>query len=338
LGSFAKSVGAKADAGLVDHRSTPTIHPFSARHYPVFTTLWNNAYPDLTRTELEMRLADMSPARPATRRWIAEQNDVAVGFGSYEPVDENLNPRKLQLHLFVAPEWRGRRIGSRLYDQIMKTLAETDGTLLRAWAREDRSESLRFLGARGFATEMRTFHSSLDTTAFDLTGLEKYRGRLVKYGYRFLNFAELVTDPSRNRRTYELYCEVTRDIPSPEPRSLPSFEKYEERILNSPELFRGHFLALFHDRYVGLCMLLPQGRTRRELYADTLGIKPAFRGRGIAQGLSYMGIEYAKNHGYSLISADSFVENHGINVLLERLGFANRTVWTLFSKSLSCSD
>ncbi|HEX2271127.1 MAG TPA: GNAT family N-acetyltransferase, partial [Pyrinomonadaceae bacterium] len=233
-------------------------------------------------------------------------------------------------------EWRRQGIGSSLYNQVVQTLGVE--TMLRAWAREDRAEGLRFLETRGFTAEMRTFHSSLDTTAFDLTRLEKYRRRLLKYNYRFLSFADLEADPARNRKTYELYCEVLQDIPSPEPRRLPSFEEYEEKILKSPELFRSHFLAIHrdgsNDRYVGLCMLMPQGRTRRELYADTLGVKRAFRGRGIAQALSYMGIEYAMNHGYSSISADNFVGNYKIGVLLESLGFANRTVWTLFTKSL----
>ena len=281
-----------------------------------------------------MRLADMSPAQPASQRWIAEQNGVAVGFGGYEPIEESREPRKLQLHLFVVHEWRGRGVGSNLYNQIVETLSGAD-VILRAWAREDRAESLRFLEARGFAAEMRTFHSSLDTTVFDLTRLEKYRRRLLRYGYRFLTFAELESDPAKNRAMYDLYVEVLQDIPSPEPRRLPSFEDYEEKILKSPELFRAHFLALHHDRYVGLCMLLPHGRTKHELYADTLGIRRAYRGRGIAQALSHMGIEYARSHGYSLISADSFVENHKISALLDSLGFANRTTWTLFSKSLT---
>ncbi|HET6976028.1 MAG TPA: GNAT family N-acetyltransferase [Pyrinomonadaceae bacterium] len=307
----------------MDHHS---ITPFSPRHYPAFTALWNQAYPDLQRTELEMRLADMSPAQPATKRWVVEKNDVAVGFGGYEPSEQSL-----QLHLFVAPEWRRRGIGSRLYDQIVTTV---DDAVLSAWIREDRVESLRFLEARGFVAGMRTFHSSLDTTRFDLARLERYHQRLRKYGYEFANFAELESDPQRNRATYELYGEVLQDIPSPEPGRLTSFAEYEERILKSPELFRAQFFALHHGSYVGLCILLPHGRAKRELYADTLGIRRTYRGRGIAQALSYLGIEYAIKHGYPLISADSFVGNQKINVLLERLGFGNRTVWTLYSKSL----
>lgn len=300
-----------------------SIQPFSPHHYPAYTRLWNAAYPDLKRTELEMRLADVS-SPPS--RWIAEQDGVVIGFGGYEAIDQG----KFQLHLFVVPECRRRGVGSSLYDQVIGKLG--DGTVLRAWAREDRPEGLRFLENRGFAGEMRTFHATLDTASFDLVRLEKYRSRLRKYGYQFRTFAELQSDPARNRKMYEVFCEVTRDIPSPEPRQLPAFEDYEERIINSPELFRAHFFALHNDRYVGLCMLLPQGRTKRELYADTLGIKRDYRGRGIAQALSYMGIEYAMKHGYAFISADSFVENQRINSLLENLGFGNRSVWTLFSK------
>ena len=114
-------------------------------------------------------------------------------------------------------------------------------------------------------------------------------------------------------------------------RALPSLK---QKIAKSPERFAANFVASRNGDYVGLCILLPHGRTSSELYADTLGIRRAYRGRGIAQALSYKGIDYAKGHGYSLISADSFVENHRIATLLEALGFANKTVWTLFSKQL----
>jgi RimJ/RimL family protein N-acetyltransferase len=125
-----------------------------------------------------------------------------------------------------------------------------------------------------------------------------------------------------------------QDVPAPAPISLPTFAEFEQKIVRSPERFAANFVALQRGTYVGLCILLPQGRTSGELYAETLAIKRAYRGRGIAQALSHRGIEYAKTHGYSLISADSFVENHRIAALLEVLGFADRTVWSLFSKRL----
>jgi mycothiol synthase len=283
-----------------------------------------------------MRLADISPYQQATpHRWIAEQDGLAVGFGAYEPLGgELVDRRKSQLHLYVSPENRGGGIASQLYDQIVNALSATEVMILRTWARQDRAESLKFLSSRGFAEEMQTYHWSLDTQAFDLERLEKYPQRLQKYGYRFQTFTELTSDPGRNRKMYDLYWDVLLDIPSPEPRQVMSFEDYEERMLRHPELFGAHFLALHHGQYVGLCILLPHGRARYELYADTLGIRRAYRGRGIAQALSHCGIKYAKSQGYSLISADNFVGNHGIIALLANLGFGNRTVWILFSKSL----
>ena len=283
-----------------------------------------------------MRLFDMSLAAQALqRRWIAEHGGAVVGFGGYEVLgQEPFQERKHQLHLFVSPEHRGKGIGSRLYEQVMSASSLTNASLVRAWTRQDREESLRFLAAHGFAEEMRTFHSSLDSSTFDLSVLERYSRRLERYGYELKRFDELATDPQRNRKTHGLYCEVTLDIPAPDPPKLPSLEEFDQKVLRSPELFSAYFLALHHGNYVGLCILLPHGRARHELYADTLGIKRAYRGRGIAQALSQKGIEYAKNRGYSLISADSFVENHRIGALLESLGFGNRIVWTLFSKSL----
>jgi mycothiol synthase len=309
---------------------------FSPNHYPPFTELWNQAYPDLKRTELEMRLADLAltPAKP--QRWIAEHDGVVVGFGSHEdPDSESFQPRTYQLHLFVAPEHRQEGIGTKLFEQVMNALVPLDPLMVRCWASREGQESqagVRFLNARGFQEQMQTFHSSLETKNFDLTRLARYVWRLEKYGYKFRVFADLQESPERNRQCYELYAEVMDEIPSPEPPRLPSFADYEERITRAPEFFRGQFLALHRGEYVGLCILLPKGRTSRELYADTLGVRSNYRGRGIAQALSYFGIEYAQRNGYSSISADSFVENHKIQVLLENLGFADRRLWTLFAK------
>lgn len=283
-----------------------------------------------------MRLLDMSlPSQSSPRRWLAEHDGAVAGFGSYEHLEGQLfHPHKYQLHLYVSPEFRLKGIGSSLYQQVLTTLGLINALLVQVWIREDREESISFLLSRGFEEGMRTFHSALDSNIFDLSRLEKYLRRLEKYGYQFHAFGDLEVDPERNRKTYELYSEVMLDIPSPGPRQTVAFEDYEQKILRSPELFYAYFLALHHDQYVGLCSLLPHGRARHELYAETLGVRRAYRGRGVAQALSYRGIEYAQKQGYSIISADSFVENRRISALLEDLGFANRTVWTLFSKSL----
>lgn len=310
------------------------ILPFSPTHYPPFTALWNAAYPDLTRTEWELRLADLSAATPPAR-WVAELDNGVVGFAGYEHLpDEQFHPRKFQFHLFVDADFRNQGIGSRLYQQVVDELQLKDALLLRVWVREDRKDSFRFIAARGFVEEMCTYHSTLGVTTFDTTRLMKYGERLGRNGYRLVSFEDLRNDPERNQKAYSLYCEVMREIPAAEPVLLPTFEEYEQRISSTPEFFQAHFIATHGDDYVGICILLPKGRQRRELYADTLGVKTAFRGRGIAQALACCGIDYAKSHGYTLISADNFRENVGIIPLLNSLGFADTTSWTLFARSL----
>jgi GNAT superfamily N-acetyltransferase len=312
-----------------------TLLPFSPQHYSALTALWNLAYPELQRTELEMRLADLGQApEAAPRRWLAELEGRAVAVGGYEHCEGELfHPRKFQLHLVVNSEYRRQGIGSALYQQVITALGSTDALAVRAWAREDRTDSVRFLVKRGFSAEMRTIHSTLDTTAFALSRLARYRQRLEKYGYEFREFAELNGDPDRNRKTHLLYCEVLSDVPSPGQRTLSTFAEYEWKINTSPELFRAHFIAIHQGQFVGLCILFPKDRGQRELYADTLGIKRAYRGRGLASALAYCGIDYAKRHAYELISADNYIENQGIMPVLNELGFANRSYWTLFSKT-----
>ena len=98
-----------------------------------------------------MRLFDRSLAAQASLfRWIAEHDGTVVGFGGYEPLEQEPDhERKYQLHLFVSLENRGRGIGSSLYNQVMASSSLTNASLVRVWNRQDREESLRFLAARG---------------------------------------------------------------------------------------------------------------------------------------------------------------------------------------------
>src|SRR5262245_24908011 len=164
------------------------IVPFTPAAYPEFTALWNQAYPELKRTEFEMRLYDQSRApHTATNRWLAEQDGRVVGFCGYEPVEGGAdNGQRHQLHLFVTPAYQRKGIGTRLYDEVSRAFG--DASQVRAWARQDRSESVQFLTVHGFVEEMRTFHSALDTATFDFSRLEKFRRRLEKYDYRFRSF------------------------------------------------------------------------------------------------------------------------------------------------------
>jgi GNAT superfamily N-acetyltransferase len=308
------------------------IVPFSKQHYHDLTAFWNQAYPELHRSELEMRLSDLASGA-GKQRWMCEVKGIVVGFGGFEYLEgEQFHPRKHQLHLFVLPEHRRRGIGTLLYQRLLEALKLTDPLMVRVWAMQDGEGSSRFLRQRGFREEMQTFHSTLDVGSFDLARLEKYVTRIERNGYSVRSFGELKSDPERYQKCFELYCEVMRDIPSPESPLVTSLEEYVERIVKQPEFFRAQFLATLRGEYVGLCILLPKGRSGGELYADTLGVRRAYRGRGIAQALSHRGIEFAQSHGYTRISADSFVENERIQALIEWLGFGNRRVWTLFVK------
>ena len=71
------------------------------------------------------------------------------------------------------------------------------------------------------------------------------------------------------------------------------------------------------------------------LYHNVTGVLPAYRGRGIAMALKLATIAYAQARGSTEIRTWNEVQNTGMLVINDRLGFVRQPAWITFEKSLT---
>lgn len=218
------------------------------------------------------------------------------------------------MDLVVAPDWRRRGVGRELLADLVRQ-ATTDGMItLQARADDGWAESLAFLSAHGFVETMRMHRQVLwvDEATLDLT----VEPRLAGEGITITTLEhEEARDPSCWTRFGELYHAVQAGWADPDPRPAPDpawppdeFRRRHQRAAayhgDRPD---GCFLAVHGDRYVGFTGALGTG------------VRPGYRGRGVATALKVRSITYARDHGVSTLSTSS-----GSPAMLhinERLGF-----------------
>jgi len=266
------------------------------------------------------------------RRWVVEADGQTVGYGLYTHVMNKFDPHRFMVVGGVLEANRNRGIGVALYNIIMDGLAVLAPREIRAHAREDRGEAVRFLQKRGFREYRRESDSVLEVNDFDpipYTGLED---RLRSEGILIRTLRELEGDPRRDRKLYDLDWEVTRDEPGSQDNTRVEFEVFVEKGLNTSwRLPDGYFVAVCDGEYVGICLLNAVAANGTATHGIT-GVKRAFRRRGIATAMKVRAIRYARKVGIPRIYTDNEVGNQPMLGLNNRLGFKPLPAWIFLEK------
>ncbi len=90
--------------------------------------------------------------------------------------------------------------------------------------------SIRFLERCSFREERRYWESHLELDAFDSARTAGIEARLLAKGIKIRDLVELRREPGWDRKLYDLYVHVQRDVPSPVEITPPSFEESERLI------------------------------------------------------------------------------------------------------------
>ena len=307
------------------------IRPFTAADYSGITDVANAVYREYPGTVEELRFGDdHRDPKCKFQRWVAEQDGGIVGVGEYSQSPSMYHPRKFWIELTVHPAWQGKGIGAALYDQVMAALQPFDPLSLRAGTREDMARGVRFLERRGFREDMRAWESRLDVAAFDPTPYNGLEEQVRAQGIEIQTLKELVADPERDRKLYELHRELQKDVPHPEPQTPVSYAYFVEHTLKSPNLLPDAYFVAVHDgAYVGMSALWAS-QAGSELYTGLTGVTRAYRRKGIALALKLRGIAYAKGHGHPLIKTWNESNNRAILSINERLGYVKQPAWIVY--------
>jgi GNAT superfamily N-acetyltransferase len=312
-----------------------TIRIFEDRDYDAVAEVGNSIFPEYPATAEEMRFHDRHRQSDCPfQRWVAESDEGVLASGSYEQFPWMNHPGRFYIGIQVRPERQRRGIGSRIYERILEELAPLEPCSLRAMVREDMIRGLEFLRRRGFQEERRQWESRLDVNAFDFSPYAELEEKVEKQGVEIRTLRELSEDPERDRKLFELCCEVWPDMPTPEPFTRPDFATWLKSLRENPNLLPdGYFIAVRGGEYIAISNLWAS-QADDSLYTGDTGVLRVYRRRGVAIALKVRAVRYARDCGKPLIRTWNDTRNRAMLCINERLGFVKQPVWIHLVKNL----
>ena len=269
------------------------------------------------------------------QRWVAVEGGSVVGFASYQQCPWSYPPQGFYVNVEVFPAHQRKGIGAALYDQVMDDLQSFDPPVLRADAFTNLPQGFTFLQKRGFYEAFRETPVHLDVKAFDPSPYADLEPKLNVKGIVIKTLCELKSDPDRDRKVYELYWEANEDVPHEgDSTERPAFEEWKVWGLNDPTILHdAFFIAMHGDEYVGL-RELGKNPDSDMLLGGLLGVRRQYRNQGIGLAMQLRGIAYAREHGYPQLKTCTAVQNHPMQALFNKLGYARDPEWQQCQKDI----
>jgi len=213
----------------------------------------------------------------------------------------------------VHPDARRRGIGS----DLLAAVREGARVLGResVWGRVRDSESLVFVGKRGFAEVTQEVNVLREVQPGD--------GEVAD------GIAELRDE--HLGEVYELCVETIPEIHVPLPGEAPPYDQWLEHELRQAS---AGFVALDDGAVVGYARLYETGLPHRLEHGLT-AVRRSHRRRGLATALKRAQIRWAADHGYRELVSDMVEGNAAMRAVNERLGYRSLPPVFIVSGSVS---
>jgi mycothiol synthase len=308
------------------------IRNFTENDYPAIVKIHKNlniVWPEKPRTPEGWVKADQNRnPKCKFQRWVAVKDREVVGFGAYGQSIGDYHPQRFHINIEVSPGYWRQGIGTALYDQLMTELQLFDPRIIRADAFTNLPQGFVFLQKCGFYEAFRETPVHLDVNSFDpspYAGLEvELRGK----GIIIKTMQELASDPNRDRKIFDLYCETAEDLPHEEMEvEKLNFDEWVKWGLRDPDILQdAYFIAVYGEEYVGLRELFKHPESK-VLLGSLLGVRRAYRKQGIGLAMQLRGIAYAREHGYPELKTCTAIQNIPMQALFNKLGYARDPEW-----------
>jgi mycothiol synthase len=320
------------------------IRPFDKeKDHPGRVALFNLLNPDsLSTVEESRRYDDSRPKHLHHGVIVAEKTDEIVGFADFSQW-ETPNAHKFNAYVDVHPDHQRQGIGTALYRAVLEAIAPHKPTELFTVARENVTSRMHFLPKLGFVEFKRTWNARLEIKNFDsdiLHAFQSVADRVIASGTNIYSYAELIGDPDRETKLYELNCLVTEAVYKSHLMSYtaPSLEDFKKDLLeDNPHFLHDEwFIAVEGDsksgKYIGATVLLkPEEGDYRKIYLT--GVLSEYHRRGIASALKLRAVLYARENNIPEIRTDG--ANKAMLAINEKMGFVREPAWVDFKKVLA---
>ena len=311
---------------------------FEPSDYQKLSEIYNANYPDYQRSVEELRSRDESVDKTKyyLQRYAFSEKDAIVGFGDLGHVPDMFNPSKYWMTILVDPKSQGKGVASAIYESLRDKLTELNAVGTWAGSRENLPRLTAFYEKRGFEEKQRVWESRLDVSKADPSRFQDYTEKTRREGIMITSLAhERKTDPEALVKLHELVQTIAADIPQPEPFTPVSFEQWEAFEIKNPSLLpEGYMIAKDGSKYVGLSTVWRIDKEPRGLGQGNTGVRPEYRGRGIAIALKLSVIGYARRNGYTRVKTWNDSINAPMLAVNIKLGFKREIGWLTLEKSL----
>jgi GNAT superfamily N-acetyltransferase len=248
-------------------------------------------------------------------------NDECQAIGYWDVDRETwMEPGHFYAKVIVAPQERGRGLGTRMYEDLLRAAHEHGATHLESRVRDNDLVSLKFAEKRGFQIDHHSFESTLDLTDFDEHRFDDLTRRLQAQGFRFFSLAEAGVTEENKHKLYEVNRLSGLDNPGND-GVFPDFYAFSKNVFEA-SWFRAdtQILAAHDDCWVGLSAigLYPENNYA---YNAFTGVLHEYRGRGLAQALKLQTILLAKKVGARYIRTHNDSKNAPMLAVNRKLGY-----------------
>jgi GNAT superfamily N-acetyltransferase len=293
------------------------IRVASVDDVPQAAALRQRAWPDSIITAEGMQhWLEATPQRAERRLLAFEEAGELVGWASAGREWSRSDPTHGYVEISVDPAHGGRRIASRLMDEVDVHLSQLGVTTTRG-------ESLDEPAARAFA-ERRGFteSGSSSTSAVDPRSIHPLP---LPSGVTVVPFGDL-DDPEP---VWALDLEISRDLPNEEFDAV-SLDEWAKAFWRSPMVDDDASLAALADGELVAMTMIRIDRDSGRAKNNLAGTRRAFRGRGIATALKSQSLARAAELGATIVITDNEELNAPMLAVNTKLGyrpFSRRIAW-----------
>jgi GNAT superfamily N-acetyltransferase len=237
---------------------------------------------------------------------VAEEDDV-VGLGFVGPTDSR---DRVGIAVRVLPEWRGRGLGSQLYEQVLEHAVRREPGWISSTVSDADTDAVAWATRRGFSEYGR-----------DVELVRRLRGdESLPAPIDGIEIVELT--PELHDAAYALTVEAWQDMPAGFPLEAPSFATWLEEDLVGPIAFA----VMDHGELVGFAALMARDAPGLLEHGLTT-TRRTHRRRGIATALKQTQIAWAAANAYRELVTFTQEGNEGMRTINLALGFEEQPAW-----------
>lgn len=266
--------------------------------------------------------AQASERNPLFTALVAELDGQVVGRAAAGMMHRHTPPGDMRCSVVVGPEFRGRGIGSTLWEGLQPALAERKPAHLRVNGNADDPASVAWAERRGFRVTHRHLFQALDLTAFDAAPWASRLADLEARGYRFVPFAA-IRSPEAEATMHRLDHEYSRATPSPEECTYLDFDAWRTWAFDSEGAFPEGWTVLLAPggEWAGFTFMQRESAGGDAAHIFLTGITEGYRGMGLSVPLKVASAANAARLGIRRMTTLNHVANERIVAINREIGF-----------------